>query len=279
MLYKQLFELNILHDYYQSQVCPDFSIEPTTECSKILSGHRLIVKNKVNGIVVIAPVDSEQKPWIELADNLQFTFILKLKTKDFLDFTDIDWKPAGNVIYQFTNEKNTQIEASDLERTQTKLSDRELPRGQNIFGIVDIYHNSSMPELLERGREYKINFTSKEQHWRYYLVTDSVTNGDEFLIKNKTKDTETEIKFTRFTSAEAEKTEPIFSVLKQQFPQSQQYLFKSDSKIACQEAGIKNIQLLKNKKIESDNPTVWIENLPNPSNRNGIQVINALKYL
>ncbi len=278
MNYRTLFELNIFHDYYQNKVCPDFSIEPTTECSRILNGHRLIVKNKINGIVVIAPVDSEQKPWIELADNLQFTFILKLKNKDFIDFTDIDWKPAGNVIYQFSNENNTQIGLSDLEINQTKLSDRKLPRRQNILGIVDIYNNESMPEFLDQRSDYQITFEAKRQHWRYYLVTDTVTNGDEFLIKNKTKDTETEIKFTRLTSTEAE-TEPIFSVLNQQFPQSQQYLFKSDSEIVCQEAGIKNIQLLKKKKIESENPTVWIENLPNPSNRNGIQVINVLKYL
>jgi len=277
MHYKQLFELRIIHEYYRDKICPDFSIEPTSQCHKILSGHRLIVKNQVNGIVVIAPVDSESKPWIELAENLQFSFILKLKNKEFIDFTEVDWKPVNDVIYQFSNQNN--IEGSDLEITQIKLCDRKLPKGQNIFGIVDIYNHSSISPILNQWSQYKINFKAKKQQWHYYLLADSETNGDEFLIRDKDTSRKTEIKFTRFTSAEAEKTDPIFSLLKQQFPQAQQYLFISDSEIACQEAGIKNIQLLKKKNSESSNPTVWIEHLPNPPNYNGIQVINALKYL
>ncbi|OLT62716.1 hypothetical protein [Moorena bouillonii] len=106
MLYKPLFELSIIHDYYRDEVCPDLSVEPTPECRRVLRGHRLIVKNKVNGLVVIAPVDSEQKPWVYLADNLRFTFILKIKNQDFIDFTDIDWKPVDNVSYHFSNENN-----------------------------------------------------------------------------------------------------------------------------------------------------------------------------
>jgi hypothetical protein len=277
MHYKQLFELRIIHEYYQNQICPDFRLEPTAECQHILSGYRLIIKNQVNGIVVIAPVDSESKPWIELAENLQFSFILKLKNEEFIDFTELDWKPVNNVIYQFTNKNH--IEVSDLETNKTKFSDRKLPKGKNIFGIVDIYHSSSKFQLLDSGGEYKITFKAKKQRWYYYLLADREINGDEFLIKDKDTTRKTEIKFTRFTSTEAEKTDSIFSRLQQQFPQAQQYLFISDSEIACQQVGIKNIQLLKNKKSENSNSIVWIEHLPNPPNYNGIQVINALKYL
>lgn len=273
MPYKELFELSIIHAYYRNQICPDFLIEPTIECNKILSGHRLIVKNKVNGIVVNTPVDAENQPWIELADNLQFSFILKLKNQDFINFTEIDWQPADHVIYQFSNAKNPDIESVDLQITKINLSERKLPRGQNIFGIVDIYHHASI------STRHKISFLAKKQQWQYYLLTDRETNGDEFLIQDKDTTRNTEIKFTRFTSNEAEKTDPILSVLQQQFPQSQQYIFQSESEIACQEAGIKNLQLLNNKKNENSNPTVWIEHLPNPPNYNGIQVINALKYL
>ncbi len=277
MHYKQLFELRIIHEYYQNQICPDFRLEPTAECQHILSGYRLIIKNQVNGIVVIAPVDSESKPWIELAENLQFSFILKLKNEEFIDFTELDWKPVNNVIYQFTNKNH--IEVSDLETNKTKFSDRKLPKGKNIFGIVDIYHSSSKSQLLDSGGEYKITFKAKKQRWYYYLLADREINGDEFLIKDKDTTRKTEIKFTRFASTEAEKTDSIFSRLQQQFPQAQQYLFISDSEIACQQVGIKNIQLLKNKKSENSNSVVWIEHLPNPPNYNGIQVINALKYL
>ncbi len=279
MVYKQLFELSIFHNYYRSQVCPDLSIEPTSECSRILGGYRLILKNKVNGIVVIAPIDSENKPQIELADNLKFTFLLKLKNKNFIDFTEIDWKPVEDSIYQYSNQKNTQIGTSNLEKTKMKLSDRKLAKGKDILGLVDIYNNYSFPKVLTRVSEYKITFQAKKQHWLYYLITDSVTQGDEFLIRDKDTTRETEIKFTRLKNTEGEKTDPVFSVLNQQYPQTQKYIFKSDSEITCQEAGIKNLQLVNQKNSNGGNSTVWIEHLPNPPNHNGIHVINALKSL
>ncbi len=279
MNYKKLFELSIFHEYYRDNICPDFVVEPTIKCSKILRGHHLIVKNKVNGIVVVAPVDSENKPEFELAENLQLTFKLKFKNKNFIDFTEIDWEPVDNSIYQFSNQNTTQIGESDLEITPTQLSIQKLPKGQNIFGIVDIYNNSSLPKNLSQSSEYKITFQAKKQKWCYYLITDNITNGNEFLILDQDTTREAEITFTRFAKAEAEKTDPIFSALSQQFPQSQQYLFKSDLEIPCQEGGIKNIQLVHQKNGNGQSENVWIDHLPNPPNHNGIQVINALKYL
>jgi len=62
MNYQGLFELSIIHDYYHNKVCTDLNIEPTSECRKILARHRLLVKNKVNGIQVIVPVTETGKP-------------------------------------------------------------------------------------------------------------------------------------------------------------------------------------------------------------------------
>ena len=279
MNYKQLFELSIFHEYYRDNLCGDFVVEPTIKCGKILRNHHLIVKNKVNGIVVVAPVNSENQPEFELADHLKLTFKLKLKNQNFLDFTDIDWKPVDNSIYQYHNQNHTQIGESNLEITQTQLSICKLPKGQNIMGIVDIYNNSSLPKNLSQSSEYKITFQAKKQQWCYYLITDNITNGNELLILDKDTTREAEIKFTRLAKAEAEKADPIFSALSQQFPQSQQYLFKSDSEIPCQEGGIKNIQLVHKKNGNGQSENVWIKHLPNPSSQNGIKVINALKYL
>ena len=81
MSYKKLFGLDIFHDYYQDKICSDFYLEPTPACQKILRGHRLILKNKVNGIQVIARFNSQGEPWIQLAENIKFTFVLKLKNE------------------------------------------------------------------------------------------------------------------------------------------------------------------------------------------------------
>ncbi|MFK0733586.1 MAG: hypothetical protein ACFKPT_02920 [Gloeotrichia echinulata GP01] len=274
MHYQRIFELNIYHDYYRDKICPDISIEPTAECSRILRGHRLILKNTVNGIVVIAPVDSALKSLVELAPNEQLSFFLSRKNYDLIEFTNVEGEPLENYFYRFSNEENTQIEASKLKISKFKLADQKLPIGWNIFGIVDIYNNSSLPAVLNQVSDYKITFQAKMQEWRYYLLTDAGSNGDEFLIEDKEYSNEAKIIFTR---VEPETTDVLFSLIEQQFPQANKYLFKSQSPIACQESSRKNIQLLK--KGSLGRSTVLIEHLPTPPNRNGVQVINTLKYL
>ena len=79
MSYRKLFGLDIFHDYYQDLICPNFFIEPTSACEKILKGHRLILKKKLNGIQVIARFNSERKPWIQLKKISEISLCFKVK--------------------------------------------------------------------------------------------------------------------------------------------------------------------------------------------------------
>ncbi|NEN91461.1 MAG: hypothetical protein F6K48_22165 [Okeania sp. SIO3H1] len=289
MIYKKLFELSILHEYYTNELCPDFILEPTIECRKILSGHRLIIKNKVNGIVIISPVDpdDESQPQIELADNLRFTFLLKLQNQKIVNFTERDFQ--GSIFFNlqeeqlkdglkcpaFSNKNSNQPGVVQLEEDtvilyyqelpesgteeKIKLSYEDLPGGQIVWGIVIIENNSSMAVDLNQSSDYQITFEAKEQKWRYYLITNSPMN--ELLIQDQQEN----IIFSDLE--EVAEDDPIFDTLDQQFPdpKSKKYFSESTSTILCQEEGINNIQLLKNSSI-------WIEHLPNPPNHNIIKV-------
>jgi len=278
MNYQRLFELSIVHDYYQGEICPDLSVEPTPECSQILAGYRLLVKRKVNGITIIAPVAPGGKPLLELADNLSFTFLLKIHNPYFLDFTQIDPKfirtPVGRYLYAFSNEKNTEVGVSSLESTFISWSEIQCPQGENILGTVTIYNNSSLPKVATQTSQYQIAFQSKKHYWYYYLIADSKSNGDVFLIEDGEDTREPKLQFTQ-TELSPSDTDYIHTFFGPQFSGKLLYLFKSDIEITCQEAGRQNIQLLKQNGKGSS--TVWIEHLPNPPNRTGIQVINTLK--
>ena len=279
MNYQRLFELSIVHDYYRDKICPDITIEPTPECREILSGHRLMVKKKVNGISLITPVLPGGKSSIELADNLSFTFLLKIKNSKLLDFTHIDPKfirtPIGCDVYAFSNAKNTQVGVSNLESTLISGRDLKLSQGQNILGIVKIYNNSSLPKQLTHFSEYIISLQSKKHYWYYYLIAEEKMNGDFFLIEDLESDKEQKIQFTEieFPHSDEDYLHSFFGSL---FPsQRLLHLFKSDKEVACQEEGRQNIQLL----IQNikGGRSVWIDHLPNPPNRTGIQVVNTLK--
>ena len=275
MIYKKLFELSILHSYYTNNLCPDFILEPTIECRKILNGHRLIVRKKINGIVIIAPVDpeDEKKPQIELADDLQFTFILKLKNQKIVNFTKGDFQGSiffnlqqnqldyGLICPSFSNknsgvpgtvtddprtvtlEEDTvilyyqDVPISDKRTKTIKLSYEDLPGGQIVWGIIIIDNNDSMPVDFSESSDYQITFEKKEQRWRYYLITDYAK--EEFSVK----DDEEGIIFSDFEKVK--ENDPIFDTLNEQFPNSNKYFSESQQKIPCQEAGRKSIKLKK----------------------------------
>ncbi|NEQ36052.1 MAG: hypothetical protein F6K40_07040 [Okeania sp. SIO3I5] len=286
MIYKKLFELSIFHDYYTNDLCPDFILEPTIECRKILSGHRLIVRNKINGIIIIAPVDpeNENQPQIELAKDLQFTFILKLKNQKIVNFTERDFQ--GSIFFNLQQKQledglkcpsfsNKNIDTpgivpliedkvilyyqdlpADGAEDKIKLSYEDLPGGQIVWGVIIIDNNDSLPVDFSQSSDYQITFERKEQHWRYYLITND--DKEEFLVK----DNEGSISFSSFL--DVTENDPIYDTLKEQFPSSKKYFSESTEKIPCQEKGIKSIQLLKSQ-------SVWIQHLPNPPNDNIIQ--------
>ncbi|NET44165.1 hypothetical protein [Okeania sp. SIO2B3] len=147
MNYKKLFELSILHEYYANKLCSDFILEPTIECRKILSGHRLIIKNKVNGIVIITPVnpDDENKPQIELAEDLQFTFVLKLKNPKLLNFTEGNLK--GSIFFNLQEEQGE----NDLKclsfSNKSQLGVVLLKEGFLLISFIEL----SIPQELEEA--------------------------------------------------------------------------------------------------------------------------------
>lgn len=267
MSYQKLFGLDIFHSFYQDKICPDFYLEPTPACEKILKGHRLVLKNQINGIQIIARLNEEGEPWIQIAEDVKFSFFLKLINTNFVTFTDVV-QPNSNSIYLFKNQNITGNKSLELGRKLEKLSNITLPQMHSVWGVVEIYHNPS----FSKKSNYKITFEAKKQHWKYYLVTNKNTQADEFEIK----DTEqARLPKITFAQREIEQQDRVVAMIAEQFPDSQQYLFQSETEIGEQEVPRRNIQLLKKAETQSSK-TVWIEHLPNPPNSSATKIINLL---
>lgn len=268
MSYQKLFSLDIFHDYYQDEICSDFDIEPTSACERIIKGHRLILKKEANGIQVIADFNEQGEPEIQLAKNVKFTFILKLNNPNFIGFTDMVAQPNSDSFYLFKNQNITSNKPLELGRKLENVYNISLPRMYGVWGVVEIYNNAS----FSQNNNYTITFQSKKQHWKYYLVTNKDTPGNELEIKDQEPMRSPKISFAQ---REIEQEDRVVAMIAQQFPDSQQYLFQSETEIGEQEVPRRNIQLLK--KVETENSkTVWIEHLPNPPNSSAIKIINLL---
>lgn len=281
--YKLLFRLNISHDYYPDEVCPDFSFEPTRDCKRLLSRYRLVLKTMINGLQVIAPfqppseMDSLEKPFIEFDQDLTLSFYARLNNPNFMNYSVIPQPPSTNPnkilenskILSFNNiDLNDSLEQHDL---YTAWKDKPFDKNNNTFALVDIHINSSKTLNITVGREYFIKFEAKRQVWKYYLVLPSSRKEVNFSIEDKGNSISTQ-KVT-FTHSKVNEADGMLAILQKQFPGAEFCLFKSEQEVACQKIGRKGLQLIQ-KKQGDNSPKILIEHLPNPPNHSGIQIIN-----
>jgi hypothetical protein len=103
--YGILFTLELLHKYFTSQLCNDFSIIPSLQTQRILNGNRIIVKQYDNTLyagIQMAP-GSNPPPFIIPPAAMQLTFFLQLRNNLFLNYTNMPNALPSNRIYYFTN--------------------------------------------------------------------------------------------------------------------------------------------------------------------------------
>ena len=288
MHYQRFFSLNIFHDYYRDQICPDFTITPTQTCRKILQGHRLLIKPMSNGLWVMVPLNEDHQPMIPLTESLTFTFLLTLNNLAWVSFTQLaaDYD-AVQSLYTFSNQnlstpgrseltpilvqqsalKLPEADQSALEQRLAHIPDLKTSRQLNVFGVVEIRKNDTLSTDPLSISEFQIRFPVKQQVWKYYLIAANSAHSATFSIH----DDDANISFAK---VDIDPGDRVLALIQHRFPTSQPVLFQSEAPVPCQETGRQNIQLLKTGQTQP-----WIPHLPNPPNHHGSQVINVLEDL
>lgn len=128
--YGILFEVKIIHHFFLNKgenaydamsdadkanmmlkydVREIFEIVPTEECSKILSAHNCIFKNTSTGIIIGLRAESDGqeppkfKPFTTLADDLMFTFLIRLRDMDLMNYSALPFTGNSGQIFTFQN--------------------------------------------------------------------------------------------------------------------------------------------------------------------------------
>ncbi|MBU2950217.1 hypothetical protein KO493_05875 [Tamlana agarivorans] len=215
LLYKPLFEVNLLHDYYlissdggsffektkaekealiktklsqqTYNVTDFFGIEPTEATKKILSEYKLIYKKTTLGFLVGIEVMEElklgakvYKPRFELPDNLSLTFSINVVVTNFLSMTNISMRPTLPTIYYFTNKDK-------IEFVEAESSYKTLP----ISVEAEPYQNGIRYEMgalvkfgagLREALEFTMTSSSNLSFWGKLNDKRYVTNADRVLL-------------------------------------------------------------------------------------------------
>lgn len=293
MHYKPYFSLNLFHTYYQHNTCADFVIEPTRSCQRLLQGHRLVLKLSTNGLQVLVPFQedaSQPQPVIPLAESLVFTFLLRLKNPDFINFTELknDYRPNSS-LYVFSNDSlsdESQLELtsellkreartkldqppSPMERLCARIAELQTAQRSNLFGAIEIHKNDSLAKDFSKNREFKITFKASQIKWTYYLVAMKDTSDAVFSIQEDPA-SQNAIAFDQVLPKTSDR---ISERINRLFPDTNTIVFQSKEPVPCQNIGRSKLQLMLTKAGSS---SICIDHLPNPPNQHGIQVINLL---
>ncbi|TKK69889.1 hypothetical protein FC093_07375 [Ilyomonas limi] len=104
--YKALFDLEFLHSFYTSGKCPDIEMVPTAECTYTMQRFGLKFLPTDFGGKLFAKVKTvNNKDLINnpLPNGATFSFILKLKTSVFENFTELNLTKPRTNHYYFNN--------------------------------------------------------------------------------------------------------------------------------------------------------------------------------
>lgn len=106
-MYRKLFNINALHDYYKNGICNSLTIIPTADCLKKIKNYKLIFKQNGSSFnIVYKATDESGTPLID-ASGLLFTFIISLNNpNELLNITHLDINTdvfTSKKVIHFTN--------------------------------------------------------------------------------------------------------------------------------------------------------------------------------
>ncbi len=217
IIFKRLFEVQILHDYFLTtddgvsffemnktnkknliskkltsniyNIKDFFEIKPLSTTETRISEYKLIMKNTALGFLVGVEVDVEDqagefvyKPRYKLNENINLTFSIKQRVPFFKSITNINLRSKLPSIYYFTNKGKEEFTVpTDPSFETLPISDKALPHQDGR-----IYE---MGALIDFGGNIKeaLQYTdgNDANHWEEIEDRRFVSNADKIVLPSK----------------------------------------------------------------------------------------------
>lgn len=183
--YKELFRVNVFHNYFlnrgedEFRTMPDpekakqlnnynfqsiVAVVPTKESWQNLNGHNLVFKTMNSGFTVWSKVTEadDSEPFISMVDDLDFTFIIQIRDSVFYNYTDLKLENAGKLYY---------------------LSNRRLDSEPNNFPLLDKsggnFHVDEGFILSEDGKKQELEKLSISEKFNILGLIRIYMKGDK----------------------------------------------------------------------------------------------------
>jgi hypothetical protein len=191
-----------------------FTVLPSTKSRHTIMGHQLVFKRSNSGFIVWAKISESNNnhPFLPLSDDLELSFLLKLKNHTFFNFSNLKFDYA-NKLFFFSNKRlNTEPDSFPLIKksgnnsfisdnyalgslsTSNLLGELNLDEKQNLFGIVNVAmkgHTSLLNITTNQGNiknpfpVFAIIIENRKTFWRYFFKEDQQVDGSDDVKKDE----------------------------------------------------------------------------------------------
>jgi len=206
MKYEPLFEISIVHPYYEDGRCPDIRVVASAESDALLRQHRAIVKGRPQGVLVVVPVNDEGTLHLPFPDGAAVSFDVRVTGEDFHLVTDRTAMPPMKV---------------------------------DIAGLSALAPSAS-------PASYAVTFTARPARWVYYVVTDvpkGTGTGDLTIVDMGASPLVFGDANKRDLVAAPDESDPVARRLAALYPDKRRLRFVSDAAVPAREASRKYVEL------------------------------------
>ena len=235
--YRPLFDIEMVHPFYESGQCPDFLLSPTNDCRENLNKFGLrFLPTPFGGRIYarVKTVDSNERIKTSINDGVNFSFSMLLKRNEFENYTTLNTVKPRNSHYYFNNlTENLSEDSLPLlvaNTTSKVVSDADLlPFVRNTFSYAhtaDADVLGSEWRFVDAGQTFHQELNNYNQTFNFsYDLKPMPTGRAVFLID----DTEIESFYVQDPLDPAH----VFGVVeifhKDDLPTSYQFLKPDDS--------------------------------------------------
>jgi len=278
-MFKKLFTITCVHQYFGGSQCNDLQIEPTAECNTLLKNYRLMFKQVdacIYSILIQQPDSTIKIPFLSSA----LTFYIFITSDEFYNYTKY---PAVNKSFtadvSTTNTTNVKVHSdstlwftgvnSNVDSSSFVVTEKKKPspfslQNRKLFGVISIAPPS-------RFCNYILTLEAIGAKWRYYIIADKSVKNVE--VKEKVKDQSAaseRIVFKNITNTM--KNNAIYQAVKASFPDAGVFINESNKEILSVRRPGRIVQLWN--VTDKNRQVLLMDNLPLPSCRdNGQKII------
>lgn len=185
--YKKLFQVKVLHSYFENNVCSCINITPSAPTLEIMKRFGLTARYLVDGISFYTSSNELYKNYLSYIETVSgknsFDFTLQSTKSNFDIITDVPTGECSLVNFDSKNKSNTFSNGS-----LNIIGNYGSKTNADSVATLKIYFKDIVTYSQQEGDlEFAINFKSRSTQWQYYVINKSAIQLDNLKILTKSE--------------------------------------------------------------------------------------------